>query len=466
MENRQPGKGESRKSFLKKAGAVTAAALGAPFLTGKKSATRILERPPADKTVRSANDRVNLALIGAGGMGQNNVNTALRHDGFRVVAACDLYDSRLTRCRERFGEHLFLTKEYREILDRADVDAVVIATSDHWHDLITIEALESGKAVYVEKPLTQKVDQAYDVIRAAGRARVPLQVGSQRTSHILYEKARELYRAGDIGRLNFVEAYWDRFSAMGAWQYSIPPGASERNIDWRRYRKDLPMIPFDAKHFFRWRNYDDYGTGVSGDLFVHLFSGLHMIVDSIGPEKIYATGGLRHWHDGRDAADMVLGLFDYPETESHPAFNLALRVNFVDGSGGGSLIRMVGSEGEMVIGWNTLTVRRQRLPEAPGMSIGSFSEATRNEYEEYYRERFPERRASVIEPAELEYRAPDGYSDLYDHHIHFYEAIREGRQVLQDASFGLRAAGPALLANVSKREGRVVEWDPESMRVI
>jgi len=106
------------------------------------------------------------------------------------------------------------------------------------------------------------------------------------------------------------------------------------------------------------------------------------------------------------------------------------------------------------------------MPEEPGMSIGDFSEATREEYEEYYRKKYPERRARVIEPSEFEYRAPDGYNDRYDHFVNFYKAIREDQKVLQDGTFGLRAAGPALLANMSQRQKQMIHWDPAGMKVV
>ncbi len=459
--------GFTRKTFLKKLGAASAAIASGPFILGKsKSLSYQLEARNHPVNKISANDHVNLGLIGAGGMGQGNVATALQYNGFKLVAACDLYDSRLTRCRERFGNDIFTTKNYHELLDRDDVDAVIIGSTDHWHDLHTIHSLEKGKPVYLEKPITQNIEQAHKVVEAEKSTRVPLIVGSQFTSNIIYEKVRELILAGEIGELNYAEGYWDRFSQRGAWQYSIPPDVNTNNVDWEAYRKDLPQIPFDPKHFFRWRNYDDYGTGVAGDLFVHLFSGLHMILDSIGPEKVYATGGLRYWHDGRDAEDVVLGLFDYPKTNNHPAFNLSLRVNFVDGSGGGSSIRLVGSGGEIQFSGRNLILRKAAMPEEPGMSIGDFSEATREEYEEYYRKKYPERRARVIEPSEFEYRAPDGYNDRYDHFVNFYKAIREDQKVLQDGTFGLRAAGPALLANMSQRQKQMIHWDPAGMKVV
>lgn len=459
--------GFNRKTFLKKLGLASAAVVSGPFIMGKgKSTSYQLEARRHSSKKISPNDHVNLGLIGAGGMGQGNIATALQYDGFKIVAACDLYDSRLTRCKERFGEDIFTTMDYLELLDRDDVDAVVIGSTDHWHDLHAIHALEKGKPVYLEKPITQTIDEAHNVIETEQRTGTPLIIGSQWTSSIIYEKVRELYLAGEIGELNYAEGYTDRFTPRGAWQYSIPPNATTENVDWETFRKDLPNIPFDPKHFFRWRNYDDYGTGVAGDLFVHHFSGMHMILNSKGPDNIYATGELRYWKDGRDAEDVVLGLFDYPKTENHPAFNMSLRVNFADGSGGGSSIRLVGSGGEIQFSANNLILRKSKMPDEPGMRIGDFSEATRNDFEKHYRQQYPEQRANVIEPGEFEYRAPAGYNARFDHFMNFYRAIREGQKVLQDGTFGLRAAGPALLASDSLRENKPIRWDPAQMRVL
>lgn len=456
----------SRKSFIKKAGFGAASLLGLPYITAEaKGNIYQLERETSLFSSSSASDRINFAIIGAGWMGQVITQMADELPNTKLVAACDLYESRLQRCREHWGDDLPISKDYREILDRDDVDAVIVATSDHWHDKIAIDALASGKSVYLEKPIVQKIEQGEAVIEAAKNADQPLIIGSQRSSSILYEKARDLIRDGEIGELNFIEAYWDRRSATGAWQYSIPPSASPENIDWEKFRKDLPSIPFDAKHFFRWRNYNEYGTGATGDLFVHLFSGLHMILDSYGPTRVLATGGLRYWKDGRDAKDLVLGLFDYPETESHPAFNMACRVNFVDGSGGGSNIKLVGSDGVIEIGWNTVTLKKWQEPRTPGMTINDFDESVRDEYEKYYEERYPETRAEMIEPDEFVYTAPEGYNDQRDHIVNWFKAIREDKPVLQDAEFGMRAAAPALLCNRSISEGKAIHWDPIAMKI-
>ena len=216
---------------------------------------------------------------------------------------------------------------------------------------------------------------------------------------------------------------------------------------------------------FRWRNYRDYGTGVAGDLFVHLFSGMHFVTGAIGPTRVYATGGLRFWKDGRDVPDVLLGVYDYPATEAHPAFNLALRVNFVNGAGETSGFRFVGSEGTMRID-NGVTVSKQPRETEPGYTIETFTDAMQKKFLEEYRKQYPTppMNADSIRPqGEEKYLPPHGYSDHLNHHRNFIEAVRTRKPVVEDPVFGLRAAGPALLSNKSYFEQRMFQWDPKTM---
>ena len=456
-----------RRKFIKQLGASAAAFSGTSAALGASTAPfHILKR----RQPISANDRINLACIGTGGMGFGDTRAALTCAGVELVAACDCYDDRLVRAKEVFGSHITTTRYYKEILDNPDIDAVIIATPDHWHDRIAIEAMQKGKAVYLEKPMVQHIDEGHQVIKVQKETGQPLQVGSQFASSLTYHKARELFRDGEIGELNFAEAYFDRFSAIGAWQYSIPPNLNENEIAWDQFQGDASDMPFDPKRFFRWRNYQDYGTGIPGDLFVHLFTMLHFVTGSHGPNRVMATGGLRYWEDERDVADVMLGMFDYGETENHPAFNFSLRVNFVDGSGGRSGIRMVGSEGEMELDWDKVTVRRKKLPHAPGMSIGTFSEKTQQAFTEWYDHEYQNQQFQMEEPKEKTYSVPEeyGYDGMReDHFADLFRVMREGKgDVVEGPVFGLRAAGPALAANISHYEEKIVAWDPENMQIV
>src|SRR5258708_10737529 len=237
----------SRRHFL---GAAAGSALAAPLMAQDGS-----QRRP------SPNDHVQIALIGAGGMGTGDVNSSLAA-GSKLVAVSDIYQGRLTRAKEVWGTDIFVTRDYREVLQRPDVDAVIVATPDHWHRQISVDAMNAGKDVYCEKPMVQHVDDGTPVIETAHKTGRIIQIGSQRVSSIVYQKAQELFRGGAIGELNMVEAWWDRNSAIGAWQYSIPPDATAENIDWDRFLGRAPKVPFQPIRLFRWRNYQDYGTGV------------------------------------------------------------------------------------------------------------------------------------------------------------------------------------------------------------
>jgi predicted dehydrogenase len=413
----------------------------------------------------SANDRIQIALIGAGGMGMGDARYALTIPGVALVAVADVYDGRLTRSRELWGNQLFTTRDYREVLARKDVDAVIIATPDHWHSAITIDALNAGKDVYCEKPMVQKVEQGQAVIEAARASGRIIQIGSQYVTSLVYHKTRELLRKGAIGQLNMVEAWLDRNTAEGAWQYSIPPDASPATVDWDRFLGSAPKRPFEAIRLFRWRNYRDYGTAVAGDLFVHLLSGLHFSTGSLGPERVFATGGLRYWKDGRDVPDVMLAMMDYPKTDAHPDFTLALRVNFKSSEPGEQMgFRFIGSEGTLLAG-PAVTVLKTPTQQESDYSIESFAEAMQRQL----KARHPRPEPSVEGmPGDNQdvYTPPSGYDPHREHHRVFYEAVRSRQPAVEDTVFGFRAAGPALLSNTSYFEQRVCKWDPVSMREI
>src|SRR5215203_1586679 len=348
----QDNNSSSRRKFLHKmAGSALLLAVDPlSSLASQKVEKRILLY---EKKV-SANDKIRVGVIGFGIMGNNDLNTALKVPGVELAGVCDLYKGRLERAAEVYGRELFITQDYRELLNKSDVDAVIIATSDNWHARITKEALQKGKAVYCEKPMVHKISEGLGVVTAQKSTGKILQVGSQRVSSIVYKKAQELLAAGEIGKLNMVNAVYDRQSSIGAWEYTIPKDANAMTIDWDRFIEVTEKMAFDAKKFFWWRAFKEVGTGVAGDLFIHLLSGTHFITNSKGPETIYSTGQLSYWKDGRDMPDVMTGIMQYPESPEHPAFQLTLQVNFISGTGGQEKIQFVGSEGVMVVDGNNL----------------------------------------------------------------------------------------------------------------
>ena len=453
----------NRRHFLKTAAAVSAATVAASR-AGAESGRNVFTLSQEQEAGRpvAANDHIQIALIGAGGQGMYDTKEAVQVPGVKLVAVADCYDGRLQRSKEIWGEDVFTTRDYKEILARKDIDAVIIGTPDHWHKQASIDSMKAGKDVYCEKPMIHEYKDGPAMIEAARTTNRILQIGSQRVSSILYAKAKELLASGAIGKLNMVTAHWDRNSSMGAWNYTIPPDASPETCDWPRFEGTAPKMPFSAERFFQWRKWKDYGSGVAGDLFVHLFSGTHFITGAKGPTQGMATGGLRYWKDGRDALDVVLGLFDYPE-----GFNLSLRVNFVDGGEESESLIFTGDEGTLEIGWTWVSVNRVPREKEPGLTINTFPKAMQAEIEAEYAKKYPKKHPDGAPPAGFEkYVAPEGYSDSYDHFKNFFASVRSRKPVVEDAVFGYRAAGAALLSNLSIEKKQVVKWDPEEMKLV
>ncbi len=462
----RPHPGSTRRTFLMSAAAATAAAA---HRTGETAASAGSAR------AFGPNDRVRIATIGMGIIGFIDTACALRVPGVELVAISDLYTGRRTHAREVHGDRVDAHVDYREILDRKDVDAVLLCVPDHWHARMSIDAMKAGKAVYCEKPMVRTVAEGPEVIRVQQETKAVFQVGSQFASSVVMLKLKELLASGTIGKLHAIEARYNRNSALGAWQYSIPTDASPQTVDWDRFLGQAPKRPFDADRFFRWRKYWDYGTAVAGDLFVHLLTGIHCATGALGPNRVVAMGGRRYWNDGREVYDLIMGLLDYPETKAHPAFTLALQTDFEDGGGDNTLFRVVGTDGVIDVTFRSLKVSRVGIPrETPQQilkgynSVVTFSEAEQAAYAARLAKETsaPSRsRPSAVEKPES-FQAPRGYDERLDHFARFFRAMREGGSIEEDAVFGYRAAAPALLCNDSYRQGKLIGWDPQAMRIV
>lgn len=459
----------SRRKFLQQistTGLFFAAGPLASLAAAEKAEERMLLY---DKKI-SPNDKIRVGVIGYGIQGHGDVRSALKVPGVELAAVCDLYTGRLENAKELHGKDIFTTKDYRKLLDRNDIDAVIIATSDNWHARITKAALQKGKAVYCEKPMVHKISEGLEVVEAQRASKKTMQVGSQRVSSIVYAKAHELYKAGAIGKLNMINAVYDRQDALGAWEYTMPTDASPETVDWDRYIAGTHKISYDPKKFFWWRNYRDFGTGVAGDLFVHLLSGTHLITDSKGPNKIFSSGQLSYWKDGRDVPDVMTGILQYPQTAEHPAFQLTLQVNFVSGTGGQEQIKLVGEEGTMEITGSGLKVHNSIMSKAPGIggwdALGTYPKAMQDTLITQYKQKWTADEMKRPTKPDIDYKQPEGFDEHLAHVTNFFDAVRTGKPVVEDAVFGFRAAAPALACNESYFQKKIISWDAENMKVV
>jgi predicted dehydrogenase len=238
-------RGFNRREFLRTASVASAGAA----LAGTIHALTAAQEEPAGPV--AANDHIQLALIGAGGQGQHDTSIAVQVPGVKLVAVADCYDGRLAHSKEMWGQDIQTTRDYREILARKDVDAVIVATPDHWHKQASVDAMQAGKDVYCEKPMIHDYADGPETIAASRASGRILQIGSQRVSSMVYQKAKELLAAGAIGKLNMVTAHWDRNSAIGAWDYTVPLDATPETCDWPRFLGTAPKIAWNAEQFFQ-----------------------------------------------------------------------------------------------------------------------------------------------------------------------------------------------------------------------
>jgi predicted dehydrogenase len=406
-------------------------------------------------------DTVRFASIGTGVRGCELLKASLRVPGVECVAVCDLYGGRHTAARESVQKEVPATRNYKEILDRKDVDAVIVAVTDHQHRRVLGDACAAGKDVYCEKPMSHTVDDGFAMVEAARKANRIVQVGSQRVSSILYAKAKEIYDSGKLGEVFFIDAYWDRNTASGAWVYPIPPDASEQTIDWNAFLNGGSKRAFDPVRFFRWRCFTDYGEGLAGDLFVHLISGIHFITGTNAiAQRAQSTGGIFRWKDGREFQDLIDTFYDYPN------FRVAVRCNL--NNEGGEFIGFYGTKGTMIIKDSTLTYRPQDTkPQAESYSIYGWPKQLREEYLADWHAKNPPPAAlaaSVEEEVEA-FVPPAGYSDLVDHQANFFNAVRTRKRVVENEEFGNNAAIGCHLANYSYFNKTMATWDAGAKKI-
>lgn len=442
----------SRREFLRSTVGVAGASLAA--------AGTLLESPPllASAPRRAPSDRVRFGIVGVGMEGSGLLGTAIQLPGVDCAAACDLYDGRHELAREIVGSPIPTTRRYQELLDNKDIDAIVVAVPDHWHKQVVIDALAAGKDVYCEKPFSHSAADGLALVAAASKSDRIVQVGAQRTSSVLCAKARELYQSGAIGKLSLVEATLGRNDPTGAWEYPPPPDLSPENLDWDTWLGTAPRKPFDPLVFARWRCWREYGTGVAGDLLVHLLSGMQFVlgINEI-PKRVSALGGIYRWNDGRNTPDVHAVLFEYADVPVYMRLSLDTETTEVT--------RFMGSKGIIELTEFGVSYTPQAgVDRSPSYYAAAFPSRLRQAYYRQWHAEHDPRPGQEPAPETVSFRGND-YDDLRPHLWKFFEAVRSRQPVLQDAVFGHNAALGCHMANESYYRNMPVHWDPVSQTI-
>jgi predicted dehydrogenase len=443
----------SRRNFLKTSALATGGLLAAKPI--------LLEGQPSYRQVKKVapSDRVRFGIIGIGMQGSGLLPGAITLPGVECVAAADLYDGRHTLAKEITGNpNLFTTRKYKELLDRKDIDCIIAAVPDHWHKRVVVDACNAGKDIYCEKPMSHTAAEGFEMIDASRRNNRIVQIGSQRVSSKLCSQAKEMYASGAIGDVENVELTLGRNDPTGAWQYPPPTDLSPTTLDWETWLNDAPKIPFNPLHFARWRCWKEYGTGVGGDLMVHLLSGMLVTLGwNKIPRSASALGGIFRWKDGRNMPDIHTVLFDYDGIPVYVRLGL--------GTESPELARFMGPKGILDAGEFTLRYSQQRgIDLAPSYYTSGFPQKMRDEYTaKWYAENSPE---LGLEPFtnETVYQGHD-WDDMRPHMWNFFQAVKSRKNVVEDAVFGNHAAIACHMANESFFRQKTVFWDEASRSI-
>ena len=248
----------------------------------------------------------------------NRLKTFLEQENLniQITAVCDIFDVRAQDAIDSFSTDEVKVKRYRtyqELLEANDTDAVIIATPDHWHAPISIAALQAGKHVYVEKPMTHNIKETYDLVDAVNASDRVFAVGHQHRQTQSFLTAQDVVKKNILGHVSLIQANTNRNDDNGAWQYHIHEKANPQTIDWNQFIGNAPMVEFNKEHFFRWRKWWAYGSGLSGDLMSHDYDRINCILKMGIPNSVVASGGIYTHRDGRNVPDVMQVNMDFPE---------------------------------------------------------------------------------------------------------------------------------------------------------
>ncbi len=451
----------SRRDFIRKTAGTATATLATrsvllqPGPSGCTTWSLFAAPPPPG----APSDTVHFGIVGVGMQGSGLLRTSIQLPGVECVAACDLYDGRQELAKEIVAKPILTTRRYHDLLENKEVDCIIAALPDHWHKQLVVDCANAGKDVYCEKPMTHTVSEGFEMIAAEQKNQRIVQVGSQRRSSIVYAKAKELYEQGAIGEACLVEASMGRNDPTGAWEYPPPPDLTPETVDWETWLGTAPKRPFDPLRFARWRCWQDYGSGVAGDLFVHLLTGIHYIAGiTAPPERALSTGGLYRWKDGRDVPDVLATLFEYPQ------FRVFMRVTLNTDTP--EVTRFLGTRGSLEIHDGELTLAPQDgLDHNPSYYSHSFPKNLRAEYAERWHQEHDLKPGTATTVESTSFHAPPGYNEDREHLWNFFESVRTRRPSVEDATFGNNTAIACHMANHSYFRKTVAVWDAAAKKI-
>jgi predicted dehydrogenase len=406
----------SRRSFFGVAGAAAAAVAVSTKWTAKSYAK-----------VLGANDRIRLGFIGAGGMGSSHLSACkalIEKDNIEPIAVADCWQTRAEAGAAQVGAPKSFT-DYRSVIEIKDIDYVTIATPEHWHAQMTIDAMDAGKAVYCEKPMTHSIPQAQAVMKKQAETKMPLQVGVQAMSDDSYKTAGVAIREGVLGRVVQAQIeYVRRYNQQGPWRNPEITDSTPKPVDlnWEAWLGHAEKIDWNPHHYFEWRNYGRYSGGIATDLFIHRITRIMKACDLLYPRRVVGMGGIWQWPDGRDLPDNFEMICEYPRGMT--VYVLGTMSNRV---GVDHVIR--GYRGTMYFtstGW--------RAEDKDGKLLAEHKKT--------------------------------GGEDIHLHHTNLHNHLRNGEELNCPVELGMAGVVAVNMANESWRSGQMMGWDKTAAKMV
>lgn len=424
---------KTRRAFVAAAaaaGSASAATRAIRPTVPARSASRVL----------GANDRIRVGMIGVGGMGTVHLRAFVKQTeedkDIEVAAVSDIYTRRKERARgiarltEKDVHH-----DYRDLLARNDVDAVLIASPDHWHGQMALDAMAAGKDVYLEKPMTHTIEEAKALVEAVRKYGRVLQVGNQGLSSPSTHKLKEIIDSGEVGPLLCAQATSARNSLLGEWNYRVEPEGTPETIDWNRWLGPAPKRPFNPDRYFRFRKYWDYSGGIATDLFFHALGPILYPMGAQFPVSVSAGGGI-YVHKDREVPDT------YSTTIEYPNFYIEMSGSMANAAMGHYHRQAIfGHKGTLVVEGNQVLLYPESFPELRTRGGG---EPKRFDLPPVVRQR--------------EARTP--------HTNNFFASMRSRKQPNAPAEIGLKIITAIKLGVLAYREGKTKHFDPAAQRIV
>jgi predicted dehydrogenase len=404
----------------------------------------------AAAAVSGANERIRLGIIGVGNRGDQLIDAFLPHKDAQIVALCDVYQPYLDAAAKKVGGELFLTKHFREVIDRKDVDAIVIATPDHWHAIPFIDACAAGKDVYVEKPLSLVVNEGKAMIAAARKYKRVTQVGIHRRSAPNCMKAAELIQGGAIGKVTSCRC----FHISNEWPVGIgntPDTDPPAGLDWDLWLGPAPKVPYNEKRcLYKFRWFRAYSGGQMTNFGTHWLDLIHMVLGQNAPRGVFAVGSNATIKDGRGVPETMEAVWDYPDgmLVSYSQYNS----NAAPGAPNKAYVEFRGTTGTLYYTGSKMEI----VPEAVRVEPVPPLEPTNRKGNA--------RQAAATRPSDTKAASVGGGGDTADHARDFLDCVKSRKECRCSIEIGHRSTVATLIANIACDRKKYLAWDGEAER--